>query len=328
MKVNWGLIGCGDISKRRVAPALRDLDNCNLVSVNRSQFELAEDFAKEFGAKKWYKTWQELIKDEKIDAVYISTPVYLHAEMTIAAAEAGKHVLCEKPMAMNVNECDRMISACKTNNVKLGIAYYRNFYPAVRRVKEIISSGELGEISCAQINIFGYFDRKPGEPRSWLLEKKKSGGGPMYDIGCHRLEVFLNIFGPVKDVKGQVSNVLFQRNVEDTGTALLLFDSNVHGVLSVGHAAKESQDTLDIFGSEGSIRIAVLNQGDMIIKSSKGERKESFPPHENFHLPLIDDFANSILEDREPVVDGLIGREVNRLLMAICSNPPRRKTTQ
>ena len=320
MKINWGLIGCGDISKRRVAPALRDLDNCNLVSVNRSQYELAESFAKEFDAKKWYKTWQELIRDNKIDAVYISTPVHLHAEMTIAAAEAGKHVLCEKPMAMNVNECDRMIEACNVNNVKLGIAYYRNFYPAVRRVKEIIGSGELGKISCAQINIFSYFDRKPGEPRSWLLEKEKSGGGPMYDIGCHRLEVFINIFGPVKDVKGQISNVAFQRNVEDTGTALLMFDSNVHGVLSVSHAARESQDTFDIFGSEGSIHIAVLNKGDMIIKSSKEERKESHPPHENFHLPLIDDFTGSILDDREPIVGGGIGREVNRLLEKIISN--------
>jgi len=319
MKVNWGLIGCGDISEKRVAPALRDLDNCNLVAVNRSQFDLAEAFAKKYGAKKWYETWQELIEDEKVNAVYVATPVYLHAKITIAAAKAGKHVLCEKPMAMNVNECDRMIEACKTNRVKLGIAYYRNFYPAVRRAKEIISSGELGKISCAQVNIFEYFDRKPGEPRHWLVEKEKSGGGPMYDIGSHRLEVFLNIFGPVKDVKGQVSNVAFQRNVEDTGTALLMFESNVHGVLSVSHASQESQDTLDIFGSEGSIHIPVLNQGDMIVKSSKGERKEAHPPHDNFHLPLVDDFTKSILQDREPVVDGIVGREVNRLLSEIFS---------
>jgi predicted dehydrogenase len=320
MRVNWGLIGCGDISEKRVAPALRDLNNCNLIAVNRSRFNLAEPFAKKYGANKCYKSWQELLQDKNIDAVYIATPVYVHSEMAIAAAKASKHVLCEKPMAMNVNECDRMIETCKTNNVKLGIAYYRNFYPVVRRVKEIISSGEIGKVSCAQINIFEYFDRKPGEPRYWLVEKEKSGGGPMYDIGSHRLEVFLNIFGPVADVKGQISNVLFQRNVEDTGSALIMFESNVHGVLSVSHASKEYQDTLDIYGSEGSIHIPVLNKGDMIVKSKNAERNEAHPPHENFHLPLIDDFAKSILEERELVVDANVGREVNRLLSEIFSN--------
>src|SRR5262245_65615322 len=111
-KIRWGLIGCGDISRKRVAPALRDCSECELVAVNRARPELAQEFAGEFGAKRWYNDWRELIGDHEIDAVYIATPVYLHAEQTIAAAEAGKHVLCEKPMAMNVAEWDRMIDIC------------------------------------------------------------------------------------------------------------------------------------------------------------------------------------------------------------------------
>ena len=120
--LNWGLIGCGDISRKRVAPALRDLPNCDLVAVSRANPELAEAFAKEFGAPRFYRQWQELLADPEIDAVYIATPVHLHAEQTIAAAEAGKHVLCEKPMALTVSECDAMIGSCSANNVKLGIA--------------------------------------------------------------------------------------------------------------------------------------------------------------------------------------------------------------
>ena len=99
-------------------------------------------FAEEFGARKWFADWRELLTDDEIDAVYIATPVHLHAEQTIAAAEAGKHILCEKPMGLNVAECDRMIAACAANNVKLSIAYYRHFYPVIARVKEIIASGE------------------------------------------------------------------------------------------------------------------------------------------------------------------------------------------
>src|SRR5262245_16906907 len=118
-KLRWGLIGCGDISRKRVAPALRELENCEFVAVNRSRAELAESFAREFGARRWHRDWRELIADDEVDAVYIATPVYLHAEQTIAAAKVGKHVLCEKPMAMNVAECDRMIAACRASGVKL-----------------------------------------------------------------------------------------------------------------------------------------------------------------------------------------------------------------
>src|SRR6476469_5268564 len=114
-RLKWGLIGAGDIARKRVAPALRDLPNCDLISVSRSRSDLAESFANEFGARKWFADWHEQVADNDIDAVYIATPVYLHAEQTVAAAEAGKHVLCEKPMALSIKECDNMIAACRAN---------------------------------------------------------------------------------------------------------------------------------------------------------------------------------------------------------------------
>src|SRR5258705_3969542 len=141
--IRWGLIGCGDIARKRIAPAMRNSPVCELVAVSRAQANLAEAFAKEFGARRWYADWRDLLQDKEIDAVYIATPVHLHAEQTIAAAQAGKHVLCEKPMALNVAECDRMIAACRANGVQLGIAYYRHFYPAIRRIKEIIAAGGI-----------------------------------------------------------------------------------------------------------------------------------------------------------------------------------------
>src|SRR5215813_12546487 len=120
-KLRWGLIGCGDISRKRVAPALRDIPESETIAVSRARTELAEAFAQEFGARRWYPDWRDLLGDPEIDAVYIATPVDLHCEQTIAAAEAGKHVLCEKPMAMNTAECDRMIIACRANHVRLGV---------------------------------------------------------------------------------------------------------------------------------------------------------------------------------------------------------------
>src|SRR6266576_6391271 len=156
-KLAWGLIGCGDIARKRIAPALRDSGDCDFVAVSRAHAELAESFAKEFGARKCYSTWQELLLDQEIDAVYIATPVDLHAAQAIAAAEAGKHVLCEKPMAMSVAECDRMIAAAGANQVKLGVAYYRHFYPMIERAREIVQSGKIGVPVIAQINAFELF---------------------------------------------------------------------------------------------------------------------------------------------------------------------------
>ena len=312
-KLKFGLIGCGDISQKRVAPAIRDLDNCELVAVNRARYELAEAFAREFSAKRWYRTWRELIKDEEVEAVYVATPHDQHMEQTIAAAEAGRHVLCEKPMALNARDCRLMIDACKSNGVKLGIAYYRHFYPSVNRIKEIIASGELGKISTVQINAFEWQEFESDSPRYWVFRKGESGGGPMMGFGCHRIEVLLNIFGPVKRTAGFIDNVIFDREVEDNSAALFHFERGVFGVLCVSNSIFEPGDTLDVYGSKGSVHIPVLNRGSMVIKTEQGERSEEHPPHPNLHLPLIEDFTHAVLEDREPAVDGKIGYEVQRL---------------
>lgn len=315
--LRWGLIGAGDIARKRIAPALRDLPNCNFVSVCRSNFSLAEEFANEFGAKKWFADWRDLLADEEIEAVYIATPVYLHLEQTIAAAEAGKHVLCEKPMALNVAECDKMIAACRANNVKLGIAYYRRFYPVIERIKRIIESGEIGKVSIVQINSFEYFEPTVENERHWLIEKAKSGGGPLMDFGCHRLEVLTHLFGEIKELKGLVSNNIFQREVEDTATVLLRFENGVNAVMTITHSALEAQDTLDIYGTKGSIHVSVLNQGEMKLRIGNVETIENHPPHPNFHLPLIDDFTKAVLGGINPAITGETGRKINRIIEEI-----------
>ena len=308
-KVRWGLIGCGDIARKRVAPALRDADSSQLSAVSRAQANLAESFAKEFDAARWHSAWRDLLND-KIDAVYIATPVHLHASQCIAAAQAGKHVLCEKPMAMSPDECEQMIAACRANNVKLGIAYYRHFYPVVERIKQIISAGEIGQPVFVQANAFEWFNPKPAEPRSWLINPELSGGGPMFDFGCHRIEVFLNLFGPILKTTAVSMNILFDREVEDTATAVFEFEQGICGTLTVSHAVHEPQDTLHIFGSCGSIHLPVLNEGRMKIMNRDDVREELHRPALNIHQPLVQDFVDSVLHGREPRVGGEIGKAV------------------
>ena len=319
--VNWALIGCGDISERRIAPAMRDLKNCDLVSVSRAQSDLAAAFAGRFEAKRWYSDWVEQIKDPDIDAVYVATPVNLHTEQTIAAAEAGKHVLCEKPMAMNAAECRKMIAACEVNGVKLGIAYYRHYYPVIHRIKELIQSEKIGKVTVAQMNAFSRHNPQPGEPRAWLLDAKQSGGGPMIDFGVHRLEVLIHLFGDVSHVTGTTDNLYFKdRDVEDTAITILRFKKDVQAVLTTTHTALDNQDTLDIFGTRGSIRVPSLNKGDILIYIENTVYEESLPSHKNIHLPLIEDFAEAIQRNRNPGVGGDIGLKVTEIVDQIYGN--------
>jgi predicted dehydrogenase len=315
--VRWGLIGAGDIARKRIVPAMLDLSNCELVSVARAKADLAAEFAREFGVPKYFADWRELIADPDVDAIYIATPVFLHAEQTIAAAEAGKHVLCEKPMALSTAECDRMIAASKAAGIHLGIAYYRRFYPVLARIREIIGSGEIGRVSVAQINAFEYFDPDQDHPRHWFVEKEKNGGGPMMDFGCHRLELLVNLFGEVERVESLVSNNVFNRDVEDTAVASLQFENGAVATVTVTHASNEPQDTLHIYGTRGSIHVPTLNAGEMTVTLGNEIRNESLPPAANLHMPLISQFSEAVLHNALPAVGGACGREIARLIERI-----------
>jgi predicted dehydrogenase len=252
----------------------------------------------------------------------VATPVRLHAEQTIAAAEAGKHVLCEKPMALDVAECDRMIAACRASGVALGIAYYRRFYPIVSRVVRIVESGEIGAPVFAQMMAFEPFDPAPGAPRSWLIDRAQSGGGPMADFGCHRLELLMHLLGPVDRVTSLVTTNVLDREVEDTAVALMQFAGGANGAVAVSHAIAERQDTFDLFGTRGSIRIPALNGSTMTVRAGDEERTESHPPPVNLHLPLVDDFVDAIRTRRLPAVDGQVGRAVAAIQEAIYADAP------
>jgi predicted dehydrogenase len=314
----WGLIGCGDIAAKRVAAALRDAPDSALVTVARARAELAASFAKEHGARRWHADWREVLEDDEVDAVYLATPVALHPEQAIAAAEAGKHVLCEKPMALDVEACARMVSAARHNGARLGIAYYRHLYPVVARLRELLASGEIGRPVLAQAQAFEPFNPTADHPRAWLLSKAHSGGGPMADFGCHRIEVLLDLLGPAARTHGFPSNVRFKdREVEDTCVAHLEFASGALALVTVTHAALERRDTLEILATEGSAYVPVLNEGVLRIVTAQGTREERHPPHANLHQPLVEDFVAAARAGRDPVVTGEAGLEVQRVLAAI-----------
>jgi len=301
-----------------VAAALGQAAGSALVTVARARANLAAEFAEGHGAKRWHADWRDVLKDAEVDAVYLATPVRLHAEQAVAAAEAGKHVLCEKPMALDPAGCERMIAAARAHGVRLGVAYYRHHYPVIARLRELLGSGEIGEPVLAHVQAFEAFDVGPDDPRAWLLRRSESGGGPMADFGCHRVEVLLDLLGPVAEVRGFSDNVRYEeREVEDTCVAHLRFRTGAVAVLAVTHAALESRDTLEIFGTQGSAHVSVLNEGALRIVTAAGTREERHPPHPNRHQPLVDDFVAALREGREPAVTGEAGLAVARVVARI-----------
>jgi predicted dehydrogenase len=170
----------------------------------------------------------------------------------------------------------------------------------------------------ANVQAFEHFDPGPDHPRAWLLRRSESGGGPMMDFGCHRIEVLLDVLGPVATIDGFPTNAhLPGRDVEDTCVARLGFRSGAQAVLAVSHAARESRDSIEIFGTAGSAHVPVLNQGRLRIVTASGAREEDHPPPANLHQPLVADFVAAVRGNRPPTVTGEIGQEVSRVLAGI-----------
>src|SRR5258708_940064 len=316
--IGWGLRGCGALAAKRVAGAWREGPGGGVSGGAGARAERGGEFGRQHGARRWYADWRELVRDPEIDAVYVATPVRLHVEHTVAAAEAGKHVLCEKPMALDVAGCERMIAAARAHGVRLGVAYYRHHYPIVARLRALLASGEIGTPVLASVQAFEAFDPGPDHPRAWLLRRSESGGGPMMDFGCHRIEVLLDLLGPMAEGSGFPVNVrLKNREVEDTCLARLRFRSGAEAVLAVSHAVKESRDSVEIFGSAGSAHVPVLNQGRLRVVTAAGAREEEHPAPANLHEPLVADFVQAVRERRDPTVTGEIGAEGSAALAAI-----------
>ena len=175
--VRWGIIGCGDIVHKRVAAAIQMEPHSELLAACRRDRAKLANFCEQFGVPAEYHDAQGLIDSPDIDAVYIATPVSLHASQTIAAAQHGKHVLVEKPMAVSVQQCDDMINACRRAGVNLGVAYYRAFYPVVERIRSLVESGEIGEVLSISATTSSAFRLRPGEQGYWRVIPELGGGG-------------------------------------------------------------------------------------------------------------------------------------------------------
>lgn len=310
MTIRWGLIGVGDIANKRVAAAIQSDVNSELVAVCRRDGVKLAAFAAQYGVHEKFLTAEKLVRCTDVDAVYIATPVDCHCPQTLLAAAAGKHVLVEKPMALNPSESKQMISACLSARVHLGVAYYRRFYPVVRRIKELIESDQLGNVLTIAC-VTGNPNRFPAD--DWRVALSRGGGGPLMDIGSHRIDVMMQLLGEVDQVQASVVPSP-NYEAEQAATVTMRFISGPQGVLQCYFGTSNTPDRLEVVGTLGRVTVEDLNTGELSLYTCSGHQHESHPPADNFHTPLIRDFTSAINDGRPPEVSGPAGMRTDELI--------------
>ncbi len=289
LMLNWLILGVGDITRRRVIPAIQAEPRSRLYGIVTRDPAKAEPYGSQV-----FATLDQALADPEVQAVYVATPVFLHAPQTIQSLRAGKHVLCEKPMAMNEGEARPMVDAAAESGKLLGVAYYRRFYPKIRRAKELLESGAIGKPVFAELTNHMWFDGS-GD-RGWLFDPGKAGGGPLLDIASHRIDVLNFLFGKPLRVSGQLSNVVHHYAVEDNATVMIEYENGVRGIVDVRWHCKTNRDECRIRGTEGEIEMSPLNGPDLIYPNGR----ESLPAHDNLHFPLIANFVDAV-EGKAPL---------------------------
>ncbi len=292
--LNWLVIGIGDITTRRVIPAIHGEPRSRLYGVVTRDKTKAKDIA----AHVWTNL-EDALADPQIGAVYVATPVALHAPQTIAALHAGKHVLCEKPAAKNYADASKMVQVARETGKTLGVAYYRRMYPKVQRTRQLIEEGAIGKPVLAEANHHSELPAK-GAFRAWLLDPELAGGGPLFDVASHRIDVFNYLFGKPVRVTAQLSNAVHRMAVEDNATVLIEYESGVRGLVDVRWHSKIERDQFRIIGTAGEINLDPLSGPDLVHPGGR----EHLPPHENIHFPCIQDFVNAVLDGTPLVSSG------------------------
>jgi predicted dehydrogenase len=326
-KLKIGLLGTGIIIRNFHILTLINNPLAELVAVGNLHQDSLRKIADDFKIPKTYTDFAEMAADPDIDAVVNALPNYLHAPVTIQMLKAGKHVLCEKPMALSVKECEDMIDTAKKTGYKLMIAHMWRFDREIIWLRNVIMSGKLGKIFKAkshEVLIYDIFGEDPST-KSWFVNKSLAGGGAMTDMGIHSFDTLRFVLGDIRPTKvfAKIGTYFKDIDVEDTATLMLEFEGGILSLIEAGWYnlyADEKQGYTQIFGTKGYAR-AVPSELQIDIEGEWSFVKPQIPQRNqqedlSAFQAQMDHFLNCIIKNKEPSPNGNDGLWAMKILEA------------
>jgi len=329
--IKWGVIGSGGIARRRTIPeGILKADNAELSLVYDVNEQVNAEVANEFGARQVHSI--EALLEASLDAVYIATPACLHRDHVLACAEAGKNILCEKPLGMTTAEAREMIESCNSASVKLGCAFMMRFVAQHAEALKLINEGRLGKPTYGRAQLSCWYPPMEG---AWRQDSITGGGGSLIDMGGHCIDLLEMFFGRVSRVSCFINNRIHDYESEDSATALLLFENGALATVDTFFCIPDasSKNVLELYGSQGSIlaqgtigqgpagqMVAFLEGQDKGYDAQQARGADNgmiiAPEPVNTYRAEIEEFTQAIIEDRESVISAKLGLRSQKVLAA------------
>ena len=332
-KIRWGVIGAGGIADRRTIPGMMLCDNAELTAVMEINMELAEKCRAKWNCARAYDSEEALLSDPDIDAVYIASPVVMHARQAMMAADAGKHILIEKPLAMTAEEGQKVLDYCAEKGVRIAAGLMMRFGSYVQEMKKAIAEGKIGR----PVSGFSQFTCwYPDMPGVWRQNKKAGGGGAMMDMGVHCIDLMQYVLGSkAKQVASFQDTLSFHYEVEDAASLMLRMENGTQCVIQTNFNIPDeaAKWRLEFFGDQGRLMgenvIGQVDGGTLdalflgpqggydAIQNSKTVEGETIEVElGNLYAREVESFCNSLLTGAPLAVPASDAVQVQRVIEA------------
>jgi predicted dehydrogenase len=316
--VQWGIIGCGDVTEKKSGPAFNKVNHSRLLAVMRRDKEKAKDYADRHSVPKWYGDAEDLINDPEVNAIYIATPPLYHEEYTIRALRAAKPVYVEKPMAVNASAAENMMNASHVTATKLSVAHYRREQPLFKKVKSLIESGAIGTVRVVNLQLLQtpQPDISNNPVTNWRIDPAIAGGGLFHDLGPHQFDLMIYFFGAPVRACGIALNQAGLYIPDDAVTGHIKFESGVlfSGVWCFTVPPQMATDACEIIGSEGTIRFSIFKHDDVVLNRNGEIEVFRFDPLQHVQQPMIESVVRYFMDEGPNPCSAEAGIQTMRLI--------------
>lgn len=327
MTLGWSVLGTAGIADRAIAPAITQLDGADLVAVLSRDRSRADEFARKHGAARAFTDYKELLADPDVDIVYVATPNGLHAEQVVAAAAAGKHVFCDKPLATSIEDARRAVEACDAAGVKLGINFQTRHHRFVPHVRQALADGRIGDVVIAEVEV------SPGRSPlgGWRTDPELAGLGTINNLGVHGYDLLRCLLGQEVVEVTALLDVGTQAVLETVALALLRFSGGALAYVNANQAVPNFRPDLVLYGTQGRIvGDSVTRPGlDGQVRILAGVEESSFETtSRDAFVRAVAAFQQAVVDDVEPDASGVDGLRSVELTDAIARSAREGRTVQ